>query len=113
MPASHSSFVTCSWSRQSVGTLRGLNSLPRGSATKGGDRISNFLATNGVNPFVSSELHQMINNMIVFRAEGARAYGYDATILPEICDAVLQARNSKPGLNYQQAEIAQQCEILL
>jgi hypothetical protein len=40
------------------------------------------------------------------------AYGYDATILPEICDAVLEARN-RGNLNYQQEHIAKQAEILV
>jgi hypothetical protein len=41
------------------------------------------------------------------------AYGYDATILPELCEAVLKARNSDTGLNYQQRHIAKQAEMLL
>lgn len=96
-----------------AGVLKALD-MSQGTATKGGgDRITNFLSTKGINPFVSNDLREMITNMIVFRAEGSKAYAYDALILPEICDSVLQARNSEPGLNYQQKHIAQQCEILL
>lgn len=40
------------------------------------------------------------------------AYGYEATILPEICDTVLAAREAG-ALNYQQKHIAKQCEILV
>ena len=55
----------------------------------------------------------MITDPIKFRAQGTMAYGYEATILPEICEAVLKARNSDKGLNYQQAHIAKQAETLL
>ena len=44
--------------------------------------------------------------------EGSSHYGYEATILPELCDAVLSARVAG-SLNYQQKHIAQQCEILV
>jgi hypothetical protein len=40
------------------------------------------------------------------------AYGYEATILADICDAVLKARENG-DLNYQQEHIAQRCEILV
>jgi len=46
------------------------------------------------------------------RAQGNIAYGYDATILPEICDAVLEARKAGK-LHYQQEHIAEQAEILI
>jgi hypothetical protein len=96
-----------------AGVLTAL-SMSQGTATKGGgDRIANFLNTKAVSPFVSSTLRDMITAPLKFRAQGTLAYGYDATILPEICDAVLDARNSPSGLNYQQAHIAKQAEILL
>ena len=40
------------------------------------------------------------------------AYGYEATILPELCDAILAARQGKK-LNYQQEHIAKQAELLV
>jgi len=84
-----------------------------GTATKGGgDRIANFVNTKSVNPYASNELRDMIINPIKFRAQGSMAYGYDATILPEICDAVLEARKAET-LNHQQEHIAKQAEILV
>jgi len=56
---------------------------------------------------------EMIKDPIKFRAPAGMAYGYDATILPELCEAVLKARNSDKGLNYQQRHIAKQAEMLL
>jgi hypothetical protein len=52
-------------------------------------------------------------NPIKFRTpNGNVAYGYEATILADICDAVLQAR-AEGKLQKQQEHIARQCEILV
>ncbi|MDR3406615.1 MAG: P63C domain-containing protein [Chthoniobacter sp.] len=88
-------------------------SMSQGTATKGGgDRLTNFLGTKSLNPFVSSELAKMITPIRFRPPTGGVAYGYDAKILPEICDTVLEARG-KDALNYQQLHIAKQCEILV
>lgn len=94
------------------GVLTALDMSP-GTATKGGgDRIANFVNTKAINQHASNELREMITAPIKFRAGPNMAYGYDATILPEICDAVLEARN-EGTLNYQQKHIALQAEMLL
>lgn len=95
------------------GVLSALN-MSQGTATKGGgDRIANFVNTKAISPFASSILRQMITEPLKFRAQGSSAYGYEATILPELCDAILEARKSPTGLNYQQQHIASQAEMLL
>lgn len=87
--------------------------MSQGTATKGGgDRLTNFTSTKSISPFVSDNLREMITNPIAFKAQGSLAYGYEAIILPELCDAVLTARE-KGALNYQQEDIAKQCEILV
>jgi len=95
------------------GTMGGLN-LGRGTAGGvGGDRLANFVTSKSLFPFVSSDLMEVIRNPIRFRAPtGGVAFGYPATILPDICDVVLAAR--KEGtLHHQQQHIAERCEILL
>jgi hypothetical protein len=94
------------------GMMTALTMSP-GTATKGGgDRLTNFTGTKSINPHVSPNLREMITNPIAFKAQGQLAYGYEATILPELCDAVLAAR-AAGDLNYQQDHIAKQCEILV
>lgn len=95
------------------GMLSGLD-MKQGTAGRGGgDRLAKFISTKAVNPFVSKELADVIINPIRFRVpNGTIAYGYEATVLADMCDAVLQAR--KEGtLNYQQDHIAERCEILV
>ncbi len=87
--------------------------MSQGTATKGGgDRIANFLTTKSIAPFVTSGLQEMITPPLKFRAQGSMAYGYEASVLPEICEAVLAARE-KGKLNYQQDHIAKRCEVLV
>jgi hypothetical protein len=87
--------------------------MKQGTAGRGGgDRLAKFIATKSVSPFVSSELVKVITSPIRFRVGASLAYGYEATILADICDAVLKAREGGE-LNYQQEHIAQRCEVLV
>lgn len=87
--------------------------MKQGTAGRGvGDRLSKFVATKALRPFVTPELAEMITNPIRFQAGGVIAYGYEATILADLCEAVLAARKAGT-LNYQQEHIAEQCEILV
>ncbi len=84
-----------------------------GNRNRGGDRLANFTAGKALEPYVSPELLRATTNPIKFRTpKGALAYGYDATILVDICEAVLQAR-VEDKLQAQQEHIAKQCEILV
>jgi len=96
------------------GVLSSLD-MKQGTAGRGGgDRLAKFIATKAINPFVTKELADVIINPIRFQPPtgGSAAYGYEATILADICDAVLTARKAG-ALNYQQEHIAEQCEILV
>jgi hypothetical protein len=86
-----------------------------GTPKKGsGDRLARFAAGKGLEPHISAELFNLITGPIKFRIPGksAIAYGYEATILAEICEAVLKAR-ADGRLQKQQEHIARQCEILV
>lgn len=89
-----------------------------GMSTSGGSggahRLAQFvesLKAKGVNV---GDLAVRIRNPILFRAQGFAkpAYGYEAEILPDICDAVLQARDVPGALGRQQQRFARQCELL-
>ena len=81
---------------------------------RGDDRLVTFASGKGISPFISNDLANAIAKPIRFRQPrgGTPAYGYPATILADICEAVLAAR--KAGvLMPQQAHIAEQCEVLV
>lgn len=84
-----------------------------GAGSVHSDRLANFINTNAIKPFVSSSLSGLITNPIKFKTtRGPLAYGYEATALADICDAVLESRKAGK-LNVQQIHIAEQCEILM
>lgn len=85
----------------------GSRSLP------GNDRLAKFIGGSALKPFIPDELAEMITHPLRFKApRGGIAYGYEATILADICDAILNAR-SAGVLQSQQKHIAAQCEILV
>ena len=93
--------------------------MSQGTAGRGaGDRLAKFIRPKTLKPFVSNSLAGMIMEPIRFRTStGSIAYGYEATALADLCDAVLEARKQKKTdntvyFNYQLDHIADQCEIL-
>lgn len=87
--------------------------ISQGTAGRGGgDRLAKFVATKALRDFVPPDVAEMITNPIRFSVGGSTAYGYEATILADLCDAVLAARR-EGRLHYQQEHIAEQCEILV
>src|SRR5258708_7511405 len=83
--------------------------MKQGTAGRGGgDRLAKFVATKSLAPFVAPELAEMIKNPIRFQPPtgGSIAYGYEATLLADLCDAVLAARKAH-SLHYQQVHIAE------
>ncbi len=82
--------------------------------SEGGDRLGSFLGSKGLKPFVNKKLLPALNSPIRFinPSGGGAAHGYHATLLPDICDVILEARK-RGNLNETQLQIADQCEILV
>jgi hypothetical protein len=97
-----------------AGVLKGLGMAPGTGRLGEGDRLTKFVTGKSLNPFISGDLLEMIKNPVRFKLPvfGNLAYGYEATILADLCDAVLEARK-QGALHHQQAHIAVQCEILV
>lgn len=89
--------------------------IAQGTASGGaGNRIAKLASTKGVAAFLRPDAADLIKSPILFRTPqgGALAYGYEATLLADLCDAILAARRASK-LNYQQAPLADRCEILV
>jgi len=82
---------------------------------RGAHRLAQFIESLAEKGVDCSDLAARIRNPILFRpiAGGKLAYGYEATILADVCDAVLIARKIPGALQKQQEHIADQCELLL
>lgn len=90
------------------GMADGLGMSPLGS----GRRLTTFATSKSINPFISQDLRVGIDNPIRFRAPGGIAHGYPATLLVELCKAVLDARDAK-RLTKQQEHIADRADTLI
>jgi hypothetical protein len=94
------------------GLLKGLGMSASGG-TGGAQRIVQFANSNTIKPFISSELMARIENPIRFATNtGGLALGYEATILVDICDAIIESRN-KGKLLKQQKHIAERAESVI
>lgn len=95
------------------GMIRSLDMSPGSSGGSGGDRLAKFANGKILTPYVPPNLASAITHPIKFKTpKGATAYGYEATALADLCDAVLEARK-KGVLQMQQKHIAERCEVLV
>jgi hypothetical protein len=94
--------------------LIGALNMSSGSIPSGASRLVRFVSGLSIGPHVSEDLRSKIEEPIRFRTikGAAEAHGYDATVLADLCDAVLAAREAG-DLQKQQRHIAKQCEILV
>ncbi|MYD51306.1 MAG: hypothetical protein F4W93_07445 [Dehalococcoidia bacterium] len=86
----------------------------RGKRTNGDDQIAAFLRGNALAPHVHAETLAATRNPILFTPPhgGRTAFGYSATLLTDICDVVLAAREAG-ALLPQQHHVAERCELLV
>lgn len=100
--------------RQAV--FQAFNRPARGNI-KVGSRVANmpsFIDANNLQPYISSDLMNLIRNPIKYTVRNGKRIntGYDAKIIPLLCDVYLEAR--KNGiLTSSQLPLAQVSEILV
>ena len=96
------------------GMVRAFDMSIGGAGGKQGDRLVKFATGKAIKPFVPDDLISRMNEPVRFRAPtgGTVATGYEATILPDMCDAVLEARKAG-ALRKDQLHIAHACELLV
>lgn len=96
------------------GMVRALAMSIGGTGRREGDRLYQFATQKTLLPHVSNDFLTRMKSPIRFQAPtgGVPASGYEATILPDLCEAVLAAREAN-ALRSDQLHIAKQCEILV
>lgn len=81
--------------------------------SQGGNAFLRSMTRPGIQSVLTEELKNRIANPIVFQTiSGSTADGYEAEVLIEVCDALIEARNSGQ-LAPSQLFLAQQGEIIL
>lgn len=94
-----------------------LTAVGRARKAKGGTGSESggmppFVAAANLQPFVSDEVRQLAMP-IPFRLErGGRAWGYEARLLPLVCEVYLQARDADKDLPSQKGIVAT-CDLLM
>jgi hypothetical protein len=71
-----------------------------------------FIAPSNLKPFISSELIEGALKPVVYKSGARVVVGYEAELLPAVCDVWLQAREAG-ALQTQQLDKAKQAEILM
>lgn len=100
--------------------LRAMGSASRGgqnlrsSEDSGGGQLPGFLANKTIRPYLGNDLLVALSTPILFRPKhrGRPAFGYEATLLPGICAAILDARRDD-ALKPNQLPLAFMAESLL
>ena len=84
------------------------------SPSAGGQRFREFVTSKRLIPHVSNTLRLGIDGPIVFQnpSGGGVAHGYPASLLVDVCNAVLVARD-KGALTRQQSHIVERCDLLI
>lgn len=87
--------------------------VPAKDGSESSPQLLPFLASSNVRPFIPDDLLAPLISPIRYRAvRGGRALGYEATLLPRICEAILDAH--KAGvLRSTQRYLADTAELLM
>jgi len=87
--------------------------------SEGGSRLPAFVKGAKIAPFVGRELAEKLENPIIFQSQAVGAgtpfvttYGYDVTILIDLCKAIVLAE-AEGVLVKQQQHIAKQAHVIL
>ena len=76
------------------------------------DGLPPFLVAENLRPFVSDELKQSTTPIVFRTVKGGRAFGYDAMLLPMVCEVYVNARDDEKLLKGQE-HIAAACYVLM
>jgi hypothetical protein len=95
-----------------LGSRSGASKRLRQAAKTEGAHLPLFLAPPVLQPFISDELRAGPLKPILYQSGKRVLVGYDAELLPAVCDVWLRARQAG-ALQAQQLDKAQQAEILM
>src|ERR1039457_5378103 len=76
------------------------------------DGLPPFLGAENLNPFITDELRQSTTPIVFRTVKGGRAFGYDAMLLPMVCEVYVNARDEGKLLKGQE-HIAAACYVLM
>ena len=90
----------------------GRDPRPKGGTGSRSSAVPAVISANNLQPFVSDKLRKMYEPISYRPESGGKVQGFDAEILPEVCDVYLDARNAGV-LHHTQERVAEAAEILM
>ncbi|WP_344814656.1 P63C domain-containing protein [Microlunatus aurantiacus] len=78
----------------------------------GSEPLPPILQGKAINPYISEEIREKSQPISFRLPSGGRASGYNAELLPEVCEVYLQARDAG-ALPTNQLHVARQADILI
>ena len=98
--------------QQTMLTALGRAAKPKGRSGAEPSGLPPFLAAQNLQPYITDELASMVEPIPYRTTTGGKALGYNALILPAVCDVYLSARQDNKLLTSQH-NTARTCEILV
>ena len=83
-----------------------------GMSKPSGVQIRVFASSKSINPFISNDITEVLENPIKFWTPAGIGHGYPATLLVDLCTAILQARDANV-LRPNQIHIAARADALI
>jgi hypothetical protein len=88
-----------------------------GALAIGVDGLPFFLQAEALKPFVDNDLRESTTPIFFRNKQGRRSVGYDATLLPKVCEVYLKFRDSfladGKSVPTQYARIVQACDVVM
>lgn len=88
------------------------------SKNSSGMALGKFLSRSKILEIIPKDVQDKLNNRIEFIRKGAggsvsKTFGYDATLLIDLCDIIIQARKNKILTSKQEEDLGEQAEIIM
>jgi hypothetical protein len=81
---------------------------------EGGAKLPVYLSADNLKPFISNSLGVALSRPILYKSiSGGMAYGLPATLLADVCEVFLKARDTKGGLHPKQKPLADMADLLI
>jgi len=86
---------------------------PEDNKKRGGYILPTFFDSSAFKPLINNKLELAKSSPIICYKGNLKIHGYEATILADLCDLVLEARKQGAKFTKRQKIVADQCEVLM
>ena len=96
------------------GFTRAMGGSRTGTMGPGAPQIPPFLASDNIKSFISERLMARLISPIIYKPKhgGRTAFGFEATLLPDVCEVIIAAERTKK-LKPNQKHLAEMAHLLL